>query len=768
MSLRRFLYYILKEDGRSGKVVNGVVTYTGIKTPLPQTPDGWQEMQIGWERSLSDHGLIRSFSMPWGYVLNGAKIIRDALYNQSIEEKIFLLIQTLTLVFVPGVSYNWLYQYLYKGEIDLTDTKDTVDMVSVPCMEGGLHKLIKANRATKYTYPFDLDAINIRLDGIALQENAHYVVAGALDNNTFNNTHTLPISFVNKEGTSTGTAFFTQQIESIGAPTAPYVASSTNYFIINSSGASRTYNIKGTVRYICTENTAGLSYRWFLFKNDDTNQDVYNSITNPVVGATVEVPVDINFTLLDGERMFFVGRFFGAGGVTIAVDFLEGSELNVTFESTGATSHIKGYLKSTMFAKLVGSATGDAANAKSDLCLEKNYIVLTSGDAIRGLSTAEITTSLDEFKDDMDSTFMAGLAVANGKVEIERRQRYYDNSSPVNLGNLKNVEFTPATDRLCNRFKAGHPKPDIEDINGKYDPNGSAEFTGPITKLVKDYEIISPYKAGPYEIESLRLNLEGKVTTDDNRDSSVYVINCVRHNIINANVNFSAALNAMIITSAEFLMAGQQIEISYPSAPGLNAGIYNITDIASFIFAQAVILSSPVVDEAGVDITITILRGEVLTLNRPAYTQLEGVPNDTIFNLPELTPVDMLRAHGAWIRSMHKGLETGKLKFDSGNSNTKLLTELAGVVTDQDADISISSMADPMFIPIIATFETEVPVDLVDILEADPNRCFTGFDVERGVQIEIFLDKAGFAPNDLKEQEFSGLLTPNNDLSLLV
>lgn len=768
MSLKPFLYYILKEDGRSAKVVNGVVTYTGVPTPLPQVPDDGGGMQIAWERSLTDHGLNRNFSLPFGYVRDGLRIIRDALYNQSIEEKILLLIQTLTLVLVPGISYNWLYDYLYRGEIDLSAAEDSVDMINVPCMEGGLHKLLKAGRATKYTYPFDVEAVTVYNDGIILDANGHYVVAGTISNETFFNKHTIPITFVNSDGVVPGTAYFTQEIQDVVPDQATYFGASTNYFIINNSGASKTYNIKGTVKWMCTDNSASLSYRWRLTKQNNTHIDVYNSTVAGaiIVGLVYNVPVDINFTLANGEKMFFWGEFFGAGGVAIVADFLEGSELDVTFDSRGAASFIKGYKKSTLYRKLIGSITGDENNASSALCTLWDYIILTSGDAIRGLTDAQITTSLDDFKQDVDATFMAGLAVANDKVELEARERYYDDSNPIDLGTIKDLVISPAVDFIANKFKHGHIKPDIEDINGRYDPNGSNEFTGPYTKVVADYSMVSQYKAGSLEIESLRLNLDGKVTTDDNRDSSVYVMNCLPAAAIQTVLlSFVSSGNYIVFPLLPVVAIGTKFKVTGSVS---NDGTYEVTNVIYGI-AQTVYTNVTItIPEFVVSVTVEFMGGQVLTLNRPTYTTLDGVPNATIYNLPNLTPKAMLLAHWRWIKSMHYGLELFKLVFNSGGKNTELLTVLAGVTIDEDADVPLDTAGSVLFLPFIATFLTEVPIDLVSLLEANPNRCFTAYDEQRDVQITGFNLLAGLSVSDRKEQEFRLLLSPENDLTLLL
>jgi len=131
-----------------------------------------------------------------------------------------------------------------------------------------------------------------------------------------------------------------------------------------------------------------------------------------------------------------------------------------------------------------------------------------------------------------------------------------------------------------------------------------------------------------------------------------------------------------------------------------------------------------------------------------------------------ITPKTIIKRHGRWIRSMHKGLENLLLKFDSGNTNTDLVTELAGVIIDENADENIADLGDAMFLPFYATFTTKTPTDLPTLLEDNRSPCFS-FEDSDGNNFEGFLISAAIAPNDTREQEFKVLLTPNNDLTLL-
>lgn len=748
--MRLFLYYITTEDGRSGKVVNGIVTYTGVRTPLLQSPSGWQDLQIAYERNLVDHGVIRNYTLPFGFVLDGGIIIRDALYRESLEAKRFLLIQQLTLVYVPGVTFKWLYDYLYKGELDLSAADDKQDMISVPCMEGGLSKLLKANRATKYTYDFDLEAVEVKLDGILFDVAGHYFIP-ELD--ILDIAHTLPVTFLSKEGIFGSDVAFLSSNYSDLAQSYPYdLSANLEYFFTTTS--LKQVRVSGFV--VIESATNGALYDFII--QDNFNTEYFRSNPSGLLTyniGTHTIPFDVTITLPANTKLFAVATN-GLG----SIKYLD-STFDVSFEYTFRETIIKAYKKSTLYRKLVGSVCGDETKALSALCLLWDYIVVTSGDAIRGLANPTITTSLDDFFHDMDSTFMAGLSVAGGLIELESRTKYYDITNPVDLGNVKDVEYSPATDIICNKFKFGHVKPDIEDINGKYDPNGSSEFTGPITKVVKDYNMISPYKAGPYEIESLRLNLDGKVSTDDNRDNDVYVINCLPLLPSVQDVSFDSTNNSISVTSLpDGVTTGVQIQITGSAS---NDGFYNVLSATT----GTILVSGTLVTEGPVSVTITIVRGGLLTLNRPAYTILDGVPNATIFNLPQLTPKAMLLAHMAWIAGMNTGLLSQKIKFNSGNKNTELITELAGVTIDEDADESLNQTP-PMFLGFYATFTTQVPTDLVNIEENTPNRCFTAFDEARGVQIKGFLMAGAISVNDRKEQEFRLLLSPDNNLIDLI
>ena len=780
MILRNWRYYLLKEDGRTGRVINDVVTYDGSKKSLPQTPDGWQQVAIGYERPIDKHGLVTSFTLPLGFVRDGARIIRDALYKQSIEEKLFLLIQRLKLDLTP-TKFKWVYRYFFKGELDLSQTDDGQDVLSVPVMEGGLAKLVKANWATNYEFPMnDQLCVNLLMDGITLHKTGNFALIDGfeIDNVVFPGGSFAPLSLLNQEGSAAGIAFFSQTVENYQGATWDEIINSDNLFGVRYAGITTPISIRvrGKIVYTCTKQDAANGFNMTIVRSFQlfANQFDYALFEdNPLVeGQTYTHDIDITVPVLANEKVHMIMNLGIVGGTT-AIQFSPDSKLSIEYDFRAPANYIKAYKRFDLFKKIVKAITGREDFAVSELCTEFNDLLITCGDAIRGIEGATLKTSLADFYQDTDATLMAGIYIQpNGpdaKIEIEDRLKYYTEQADVdaiNLGEVLDLHTQPAIDLICNTYKFGHQKQDIDDVNGKYDPNGNNQFTGPITKVIKEYNGVSPYKAGPYEIEILRINLEGKTSTDDNRDNDVYVIAALPNDNLEAEVSFINALNGMVISDPSRFAAGQKIRITGSAS---NDGVYDILSVNFLLAFSVIVFAQTVVDEATVPVTIEWLTGNVYSLNRPTYDTLEGVPTDTIFNLPYLTPKAMMMRHFRWIAGINYGLASKKIVFTSGkdNKNTELKTVLAGVTIDEDKDEAISSMGEPMFLPFyqIAKFNplTMRPEDL----ETNSNRSFIFSDIY-GNEWRDFLRIAGIAPNDFSQQEFKLLLSPSNDPKLLI
>jgi hypothetical protein len=105
-------------------------------------------------------------------------------------------------------------------------------------------------------------------------------------------------------------------------------------------------------------------------------------------------------------------------------------------------------------------------------------------------------------------------------------------------------------------------------------------------------------------------------------------------------------------------------------------------------------------------------------LYRGPFTSLTGVLSPgTVFNVP-LSPKTCLYKHGSRWRSVFYRYETEKLQFQSSDKNAELQYILGGVTVTEKADAVIGNFSQaPKWLPYIFQFQTQVPKNLVAIME---------------------------------------------------
>lgn len=789
MALKQFLYYLLEEDGRSNRVVNGVVTTTGTPTPLPNTPDGWQEVSLAWERNREKHGILRGFSRDLGFVKDGAHILRDAYYKNHIDRKMFLLIQQLGLEYDP-TYYKWLYSFLYKGEIDLSTFKDTRDKVTVNIMEGGLSKSVNIGQTVVHEIPLtdDPDTVFLKMDGIELQERAKYEMLTELSiaKSVYGTNFFAPATFINREGELPYIFFGPQSLQEATSLAWDDKLASDNYMTKAADNNSSVINvlIEGTIRYSCTDNDPSNGFRMRFIRSNQliADQNDYEIFADGAIvsGSNYEHAISLTIPLLPGERLYLEGIYTGGAGNEVSIEYDDESVFHLSYQRRGETSYVPAMTRKSLMRKLLNKIAGHEDYSISTLLDSDNRLV-TSGDALRGIEDAVIKTSLQDFFGDVNADLCAGMGIEAGaatanlpageRLTIEARAGYYDSSSPIDLGEVQDWEVAYAADMAISAIKVGWKEPDIENVNGKYEFNAQTVFTTPQKRINREYNIVSPYKGSAFEAELTRISMNGKDSTDAKNDNDCFVIVAQRsQDDTTASVSFLSGTNVMLAPDTIEFVAGQKIRITGSVS---NDGEYFVTLVAH-LFAtnkNAVVLAGTLVTEGPVSVTIEYLQGITYQPVRATYDN-QGDPDDfgvpsptTVFNL-DLSPKRMILRHGPWIRSLLHGYDAEKLVFASGTRNTNLKTEQGATVIDEDTDINISSLGDKLFIPNYLNIKADGNVGLGGLMDADPNRCFE-CEIE-GVTFTGFNIKAGMAPNELGVQEYMLLSTIDNDFEELI
>src|SRR5688572_16121656 len=117
---KEFRYYIVDAQGRSYWVdASGMVQISSIPKELRSTPDGWQDKTVAYGRSNSSPGIIRTFTLPLRFPLDGKKILRYLYYQYGIQAIANLIILKRDVRFNTDV-----YKQYYIGSMDLSQVSD--------------------------------------------------------------------------------------------------------------------------------------------------------------------------------------------------------------------------------------------------------------------------------------------------------------------------------------------------------------------------------------------------------------------------------------------------------------------------------------------------------------------------------------------------------------------------------------------------------------------------------------------------------------------
>lgn len=518
LNIPLFNFYLVNAAGQSYHLDNGLVQLSGTPNPLDFAPDGWEDLSLGYERSPR-YGVLRNFSITLGFVGDGARILKHLFYSGNIDQKVWLLVQKRSTT-VGGGQYSHVYRKYYKGEIDFSTFKDEEIKVSVSVSEGGRVKDLKANEGTKFE--FDADEVDVRMDGLDLECKLNFqtYIDESVDNN-----HILPIVFLNGEGTQLYLGH-ADQVFAESSISGGYQATSNAWFL--KAYEETTIRIHGRVRVVF--GAIGSTYQLHLRTNTNrTIQLINTTISSPAQN----IDFDEEFTIEQNEAVFLEGLYIGEGGIQYGE-----ADFSVDFTNKYQTTTIKGVRLETLYKRLVEKLSASQDYAISTLLASKPNIIVTCGDAIRGIAGSKIKTTFNDFFQCVNALFSAGLSVEDRNIVLERKSYFFDTTNIISLGRAKSLKVSPAVEYMANVIKAGYQSQNIEDVNGKLEFNNLYTYSTPVKILQKDFEIISSYRTGAYEIEIIRINLEGKTTTDDAGDNAVYLLN-IEHTTPNVDGSYN-------------------------------------------------------------------------------------------------------------------------------------------------------------------------------------------------------------------------------------
>lgn len=709
-AFKDWLYFITDKDGKSYRLNNNIVDTTGTPTPIPTGPDGWREKSIRWGRSQKYYGMVRSYSTPLKFVKEAAMIIRHALIMFGTEARLFLLIHKLDKTFGAGMTHK----NFYKGELDLATVQSSPNTVTTTILEGGLDALLKANEATTYEIPMDSPgAVILEHDGILLQTKGNFslVTDLTIDNSQINNNWLAPIINLRNEGQAFGVEYLNESLEGLSPSVFDDIADSDNWFARNSNPYTITLQVNGKLRVKTINNSVNGSYRLrFLTSTQNvSNQNLYDIIPGvilPVEGETEEFNIDFAIPLQPGEKLFLWCTFITiTGGVGISIEFKEGSEFSLSTVSRYQTARYNAFTPITLGRLLIEKIAGPGYSLQSDILSgEWNGLLITSGDALRGFENAKLKTSWNDYWKSLNAVLNLEMRVEGDNVIISPKANAFGSQVVANLGVVTADEEQGFKPAVDYMYNT---------IKVGY-PNSQIEDAN-----------------GRYEVNV------GQIYTT-NLTRTVKELDLISP--------YSASIYDIEYTKINF-------EGKESTNGETDSNVF-------FIHCN----NNPVLDESGLFFKYTI--------RRDTYDSITGVFDPaSVYNV-EISPKRNLLRHGNFIRGGLYFEQAGYITFQGSDKNADLETvQNATVISPEirikeSADVRISTLDSPLFIPLEFTVESPSPAGIADIMENTPTEQFSF--IYRDMTYYGFPLEVQVQPADNAPQETRLLLSPNNNIEALI
>jgi hypothetical protein len=784
MSAPREIFLHFLTDTKSGKSYfldhAGVVQLDNNPTPLPQSPEGWLESEVAFGRNSKYFGINRSYTNPLKFHGDGAAIIRNLFYTgKGIETPV-------SLVILKWNDETDIYELYYKGGVDLSKVQDEAAAgVTVNLLETGLQQMLKANEATVYEIPCDgsiPENVRVLLDGITFHDKFFFTF---IEQDITSVLATLPTLFLNNEGDNIGVIHSDQQVEAISGP--DYYSSSSNY-IFSSEGAT-SLRIKGVFRFGYHTGISGNGIMTIRVGVTTSNNDKYDVLPGGEYHIDQDYPFDVVVPLDANERAFIDFQV-----VSLTPDAkIYATTFSIEFLSKYKPTYTWGIKAVDLFKLLVNKISGGQYKGVSDLLQQYGNLVVTSGMCLRNpdgkyivddtgkSAKTVIKTSLSDFFASFNAILGGALGSAlyagEEKLFFEKKKFVFDPSAvTVSLGEVNDLKITLAEDYFVSHLKIGYAEQQYDEKQGQQEYNQTSNFTTPISRITKDVELISKYRADSFGIEYTRYSTPGNNTVNNKSDNDVFIINVDAGSVdqdyytattaVSQSVTVPAKISFDNLAGNNFTASPDRTQFTYNGTPqvvriSVSQGVFKSdgSNCSIDILKNNALISQQIVagngntngNGTGFDVTLvpgdiisiqvgyvgtgvltvlvehaelkfTFLAVSVYTLKRVAYTSISGLLNpDTAYNIEDLTPKRMLMNHADYWASTLFNQVPGVMKWTTSSKNQLLSTTFGGVTITENADVPVSSLGSKLFYPFVLNFNTKVPLNFMDLFTGAAN-----------------------------------------------
>lgn len=159
------------------------------------------------------------------------------------------------------------------------------------------------------------------------------------------------------------------------------------------------------------------------------------------------------------------------------------------------------------------------------------YLGITKGELLRGIdpTTVQIPTSMREAFQSYSSVICLGAIITETQIRIDPLELLFNSSISTNLGEVNELAISPAKEFIFNSVKAGYPKNEYEQENGRDEYNTEYQYTNSFKSVKKELNLVSKYYGDGYGIEfARRASIVTTGTADSRYDDLIFLVDMIK------------------------------------------------------------------------------------------------------------------------------------------------------------------------------------------------------------------------------------------------
>lgn len=159
------------------------------------------------------------------------------------------------------------------------------------------------------------------------------------------------------------------------------------------------------------------------------------------------------------------------------------------------------------------------------------YLGLTKGELLRGIEPdkVQIATSMREAFKSYSSVICLGAIITERQIRIDPLDILFNNNISTDLGEVEELVISPSKEFLFNSVKAGYPKNEYEQENGRDEFNTEYQYTNAFKSVKKELDLVSKYYGDGYGREfARRASVVTTGTADSRYDDMIFFVDMIK------------------------------------------------------------------------------------------------------------------------------------------------------------------------------------------------------------------------------------------------